>query len=65
MNILITGTSGFIGFFLAKRLLEEGNTIIGVDIENDYYDVHLKYSRRQILEQFPNFVFYQQALQDL
>ena len=45
MKILITGTAGFIGFHLAKKLLEQGNEVIGLDIINDYYDVNLKYAR--------------------
>lgn len=45
MAVLITGTAGFIGFHLAKRLLERGDTVIGVDNINDYYDVSLKYAR--------------------
>lgn len=45
MKILITGTAGFIGFHLAKKLLERGDTVIGIDNINDYYDVNLKYAR--------------------
>ncbi len=45
MKILITGTAGFIGFHLAKRLIERGDEVIGIDNINDYYDVSLKYSR--------------------
>lgn len=45
MKILITGTAGFIGFHLAKILLERGDEVIGLDNINDYYDVNLKYSR--------------------
>ena len=45
MKILVTGTAGFIGFHLAKRLLSEGNKVVGLDNINDYYDVRLKYSR--------------------
>ncbi len=45
MKILVTGTSGFIGFFLAKRLLEKGYEVVGIDNINDYYDVRLKYGR--------------------
>lgn len=45
MKILITGTAGFIGYHLSKRLLEEGHCIIGIDQVNDYYDVNLKLSR--------------------
>jgi UDP-glucuronate 4-epimerase len=58
-KILITGVAGFIGFFLSKRLLEEGTIVIGVDNLNDYYDVRLKEKRLQILKQFPNFIFIQ------
>ncbi len=58
-TILITWTSWFIWFHLAKRLLEEWNTkIIWFDNENDYYDVNLKLARRNILEKFDNFKFY-------
>ncbi len=45
MKILVTGTAGFIGYTLAKRLLERGDEIIGLDNINDYYDVNLKYGR--------------------
>lgn len=64
-TILITGTSGFIGFHVAKKLLDEGYKIIGFDNENDYYDVNLKIARRKILEQFPNFIFFKGNLQNL
>lgn len=45
MKILVTGTAGFIGFHLAKKLLELGHDVIGLDNINDYYDVNLKYAR--------------------
>ena len=45
MKVLITGTAGFIGFHLARRLLEDGHEVIGIDNINDYYDVRLKYAR--------------------
>ena len=45
MKILITGTAGFIGYHLAKNLLQRGDTVVGVDNINDYYDVELKYDR--------------------
>ena len=45
MKILITGTAGFIGFHLVKKLLERGETVVGIDNINDYYDVNLKYAR--------------------
>lgn len=44
-KILVTGAAGFIGYFTMQRLLEEGNTVVGLDNINDYYDVNLKYSR--------------------
>ncbi len=44
-KVLVTGTAGFIGFHLAGRLLQEGYTVVGLDVVNDYYDVNLKYAR--------------------
>jgi len=49
MKILITGVAGFIGFHLAKKLLEGDNEIIGVDNINSYYDISYKYKRLEIL----------------
>ena len=45
MKILITGTAGFIGYHLSKKLVERGDIVIGIDQINDYYDIELKYSR--------------------
>lgn len=45
MKICITGTGGFIGYHLAKKMLERGDSVIGIDNINSYYDVNLKYSR--------------------
>lgn len=45
MKILVTGTAGFIGYHLAKKLLERGDEVVGIDNINDYYDVNLKYAR--------------------
>jgi UDP-glucuronate 4-epimerase len=45
MKILVTGTAGFIGYHLAKRLVEENYEVVGIDNINDYYDVELKYAR--------------------
>ncbi len=55
MKYLVTGSAGFIGFHTAKKLLEKGEVVIGVDNFNDYYDITLKESRNIILEKFPNF----------
>jgi len=45
LKILVTGTAGFIGYHLAKKLLERGDEVVGIDNINDYYDVNLKYGR--------------------
>ncbi len=50
MKILVTGAAGFIGFHAAKQLLERGDTVVGLDNFNDYYDVGLKNSRAAILD---------------
>jgi len=55
MKILVTGAAGFIGFHTAKQLLERGETVVGLDNFNDYYDVSLKESRAAILDDFDNF----------
>ncbi|MCP4971435.1 MAG: NAD-dependent epimerase [Arcobacter sp.] len=47
MKILVTGTAGFIGSHLAKKLIELGNEIVGLDNINDYYDQKVKYGRLQ------------------
>jgi len=51
MKILITGVAGFIGFTLAKRLLDRGDYVYGIDNLNDYYDVSLKQARLRELEE--------------
>ena len=45
MKILVTGMAGFIGFYMAKRLAENGHDIYGIDNINNYYDIQLKYDR--------------------
>lgn len=55
--ILITGGAGFIGFHLAKNLLQKGYRVLAIDNLNDYYDVKLKKARLEILEKFDKFSF--------
>ena len=57
MSILLTGAAGFIGFHVAKALLERGDRVVGVDNVNDYYDVRLKEARLALLSAYPGFVF--------
>ena len=55
--ILVTGAAGFIGYHVARRLLERGETVLGLDNLNDYYDVRLKKARLAQLKPFKNFQF--------
>ena len=57
-KILITGTAGFIGFFLTnKLLLDKSNKVIGIDNINHYYDINLKHDRLKLLKPYKNFIF--------
>src|SRR6478672_5890424 len=62
--VLITGVAGFIGFSLARRLLEDGRSVIGVDSLNAYYDPALKEARVAVLRQFPHFSFHKLDLSE-
>src|SRR6056297_4015636 len=80
MKILVTGAAGFIGFFVAKSLLDNGHSVVGLDNINEYYDINLKYDRLNELgvsksdaKKFnvlarssskPNFSFIRMALED-
>ena len=64
MRYLITGAAGFIGFHLAKRLLNEGHVVVGIDNINDYYDVNLKLARLEQLKEAENFQFVKLDLAD-
>ena len=55
MRCLVTGTAGFVGFHLAKRLLADGNMVLGIDGMVPYYDVNLKKNRHAQLEQSTQF----------
>ncbi|SHI66486.1 UDP-glucuronate 4-epimerase [Desulfatibacillum alkenivorans DSM 16219] len=57
MTQLITGAAGFIGFHLSKQLLEQGETVVGLDNLNDYYDPQLKMDRLKILQDYDKFIF--------
>ena len=57
MKFFITGSSGFIGFHLSKKLLDKGHNVHGFDSMNNYYDVKLKKVRLKILKQYKNFSF--------
>ena len=61
---LITGTAGFIGFHLAKRLLERGEEVVGFDNVNNYYSVELKRDRLAQLADFDNYTFVEADLAD-
>ena len=63
-KILITGSAGFIGFSLAKKLLKKGYKILGYDSLNKYYDVKLKFSRNKILKEFKNYSFVKGEIED-
>jgi len=63
-RVLVTGTAGFIGFHLAKRLLDDGYDVVGIDNLNAYYDVGLKEARLDELAPYPGFLFLKMELSD-
>ena len=64
MKVLVTGVAGFIGFHLAKRLLERGDEVAGIDNLNAYYDVGLKESRLALLRDREAFRFVKEDIAD-
>jgi len=51
MKVFVTGNAGFIGFHVAKRLLERGDSVVGFDVVSDYYDPKLKEARLRMLDE--------------
>src|SRR5688500_9121358 len=64
MKVLVTGAAGFIGFHTTQRLLERGDSVVGLDNLNEYYDVTLKLARLAQLQRHPNFRFVKLDLAD-
>jgi len=65
MRILLTGVAGFIGWKTARKLLESGYEVVGVDNINDYYDISVKLWRLKDLKGFPNFKFHRVDIENL
>lgn len=57
MKVLVTGAAGFIGYYVCQALLQRGDSVVGIDNLNHYYDVQLKHDRLQLLKNQANFRF--------
>eukprot|EP01136_Pigoraptor_vietnamica_P045122 Opistho-1_new@22697 len=64
MTVLVTGTAGFIGFHVARRLLADGHEVVGFDSVTDYYDTSLKAARLKLLAEHDDFRFIRADLAD-
>jgi UDP-glucuronate 4-epimerase len=64
LKILVTGAAGFIGFHTSKKLLDRGDTVVGLDNFNDYYDVSLKEGRAEMLASYDKFKMARMDLAD-
>ncbi|HQG27568.1 MAG TPA: SDR family NAD(P)-dependent oxidoreductase, partial [Candidatus Ozemobacteraceae bacterium] len=64
MNVLVTGAAGFIGYHVSEKLLARGDTVVGFDNVNDYYEVSLKEARLARLTGKPGFRFVRADLAD-
>ena len=62
MKYLITGSAGFIGFSVSKKLLDDGHEVIGIDNHNDYYDPKIKDSRLELLTEHKSYLHYKADL---
>jgi UDP-glucuronate 4-epimerase len=62
--ILVTGAAGFIGYHVARRLLERGEQVVGIDNLNDYYETSLKDARLAQLQPFEQFTFLKMNVSD-
>lgn len=58
-TVLVTGSSGFIGFYVSKALLDLGYGVVGYDNLNDYYEIRLKKLRTELLKKYEKFFFYE------
>jgi UDP-glucuronate 4-epimerase len=64
LKILVTGAAGFIGMHTARRLLQRGDEVVGIDNLNDYYDVRLKHARLEQLKSHEKFTFIKMDIAD-
>ncbi|MEC8643236.1 MAG: NAD-dependent epimerase [Pseudomonadota bacterium] len=64
MKILVTGAAGFIGMHCTERLLARGDTVVGVDNLNDYYEVSLKENRLKRISGHPQFTHHPVSVED-
>jgi UDP-glucuronate 4-epimerase len=64
VKVLVTGCAGFIGYHVAQALLARGDTVVGVDNLNHYYDVRLKQARLDRLDVQPGFGFHRVDVSD-
>jgi UDP-glucuronate 4-epimerase len=61
---LVTGVAGFIGYYLSKKLLDQGCSVVGIDNLNDYYEVNLKHTRLNLLKPYDKFTFIKVDISD-
>lgn len=64
MKVLVTGSAGFIGAALIRRLLERGDSVVGLDNHNDYYDPTIKEARLALFENHPNYTHLRMDIAD-